>query len=105
MIKSMVNQDKLQITIDTKDLGPAQVRLIRSLNTAISEVLRTRREGELFEQSAEIFRIMASLIQMSRFIDENRQASTIPYDKQAIEFALDVLDQQINNSEVIKYDN
>ena len=99
-------EKKLNIEFDVSDLTPAQVRLIRSLNTVLAGLVTTDDEGEFFEASAELMRACASLIKQSKFTSEAAKTKkTIPYGDQALEYSIDTLQEQINNAKVVTYDN
>ncbi len=99
-------EKKLTIEFDISELTPAQVRLIRSLNTVLAGLVTTDDEGEFFEASAEMMRACASLIKQSKFTAEaTKSKNTIPYGDQALEYSIDTLQEQINNSKVVTYDN
>lgn len=97
-------KEKLFIEVDASELTPAQVRIMKTLNTLVSHVLTTENETEYFDGSAEVMRMCASLIKQARFIDEEKLAS-IPYAEQALEFSVDVLQDHITNMKVTNYDN
>ncbi len=95
----------ISIQLDTTELTPAQVRLIRSLNTIVSHVLTTDDESEFFEGSAECMRLCASLIKQSYFVQELKDQDNIPYADQAIEYSMDVLQDSLEGAQVVCYDN
>ena len=99
-------EKKLTVEFDITELTPAQVRLIRSLNTVLAGLVTTDDEGEFFEASAEMMRACASLIKQSKFTSEaSKQKKTIPYGDQALEYSIDTLQEQMSNAKVITYDN
>ena len=49
-------------------------------------------------------RLCASLIKHANFIDDMSE-SNIPYAQQALEFSIDILQDQVSTSKVINYDN
>ena len=55
----------LKLELDTTDLSPQQVRLIKSLTTMLHHVLVTENEEEYFEGSAEFMRMCASIIKQA----------------------------------------
>lgn len=97
--------DRLQITFDTSELTPSQVRLVRSINVMLKNVLISDQENEFFEGSAELMRLCAALIKQSRFTDDIMRASNIPYAEQALEYSVDALQDVISNARVVHYDN
>ncbi len=99
------NAEKLHIEIDTTELSPSQIRLVRSINVMLKNVLVSDHESEFFEGSAELMRLCAALIKQSRFSDDIMRSSPIPYAEQALEYSVDVLQDVISNARVVHYDN
>ena len=95
----------LSIEFNTEGMTPTQKRTIKSLNNLISEVSLTSDEKAFFENSAELLRLAASLIKMAKFTSEQRTENPIPYDDQVLEFSVEVLQEQIENSKVVSFDN
>ncbi len=95
----------ISIQLDSSELSPAQIRLIKSLNTIVAHVLTTDDESEFFEGSAECMRLCASLIKQSYFAQELKDQDQIPYADQAIEYSMDVLQDSLEGSSVVCYDN
>jgi hypothetical protein len=99
------NDSILNLQIDTSELSPAQVRLIKSLNSLLLGVITTDDEAEFFDDSAEAMRICASLIQQSHFTQQFNADKAIPYADQALEYSIDILQEQVSQSKVMVYDN
>ncbi|MFW5887363.1 MAG: hypothetical protein ACOCUH_01055 [Bacteriovoracia bacterium] len=97
-------QEKLTIDIDLDQLSPAQIRLIKSLNTMLAHILTTDQEGEFFEGSAEFMRMCASIIKQANFAD-NLKMNGIPYAEQALEYSMDSVNEYISKRNVVTYDN
>ncbi len=97
-----MSAQELTLKIDTTELTPSQVRLVRSLNLMIQHILTTDEESEFFESSAQVMKLCASLIKQSNF---SKDKKLIPYAEQALEFSMDILQDHISNSTVISYDN
>ncbi len=97
-------KEKLYIEIDATELSAAQMRALKTLNMLLNHNLTTESEGEFFDSSAEIMRVCASLIKQANFVSE-MDKSEIPYAQQALEFSMDVLQDQVSSSKVINYDN
>lgn len=95
----------LQLEIDTSEMTPAQVRLIKRMNTMLTHVLTATTEDKFFEGSAELMRVCASLIQQARFTDDQKCVSKIPYAEQALEYSMDILQEHMSVSKVVSYDN
>ena len=99
------NDSILNLQIDTSELTPNQVRLIKSLNSLLLGVITTDDEAEFFDDSAEAMRICASLIQQSDFTQQYNYNKAIPYADQAIEYSIDILQEQMSSRKVTIYDN
>lgn len=97
-------EKKDQIEIDTTELSEANKRLLKSLNNLLVHVLSTDTEQEYFDGSAEAIRIAASLIKQAKFV-EGFKADNIPYGEQVLEYSLDILQEHIEGSKVVSYDN
>ena len=95
---------KVTAEFDSKDLDPANVRLIKSLNTLLFQLLRTTEEAEFFNNSAEVLRMCAAIIQQSKFPTAHK-SDKVPYAHQALEFAMDLLQEQMLKAKIINYDN
>ncbi len=103
LMKELKKLHKLNLSIDTTNMKAEQIRLIRSINFLMSQALTTNNEGEFFESSAELMRLCASMIKLAHFANNNR--GDIPYAEQALEYSLEVLQDQISAADVLKYDN
>jgi hypothetical protein len=93
----------LTLDIHTEDLSKQQVRLVKTINTLLAHVLTTDQEDEYFESSSELLRVVATAIKKSNFSEENQKP--IEYGQQALEFCVDILNDQIYEGDLIKYDN
>ncbi len=103
--QTTVKDQMIKIEIDGSELTPAQVRLIRSINTMLAQVLVTENEEEYFEGSAEFMRMCAALIKQAHFTENLKGINNIPYAQQALEYSMDVLQEYVTNSKVVTYDN
>lgn len=104
MAVSKTYKDKVTIEIDTSEMTPAQVRLIKSLNHMLVHVIRAEEEGEFFDGSAEFMRMCASIIKQAKFPD-TWESDKIPYAEQALEYSMDIVQEFISNANVVTYDN
>ncbi|HLE12864.1 MAG: hypothetical protein A2504_13460 [Bdellovibrionales bacterium RIFOXYD12_FULL_39_22] len=95
----------LPIEIETQDLTPSQIRLIKSLNSMLLHVITTDEESEFFEGSAEFMRMCAALIKQARFAEHLKGVDDIPYAEQALEYSMDLLQENFLKSKIINYDN
>ena len=98
-------KNQITIDIDTRGLTPAQVRLIRSINTLLLHVVKTDDESEFFDGSAEFMRQCASLIKQSYFANELKGLEDISYAEQALEYSMDLLNECMEVAKVVQYDN
>ena len=103
--QSLAKDKMIRIEIDANELNPNQVRLIKSLNTLLAQVMVTENEEEYFEGSAEFMRMCAALIKQAHFTENLKDANNIPYAQQALEYSMDVLQDYVTASKVITYDN
>lgn len=94
-------QSGKSIEIDTSNFTPVQVRLVKSFNATLNQVLHPENEEEYFEASSALLRIAANLIKNSQF----KEVSHICNIEQALEYGVDQLADQIYNQEVNIYDN
>ena len=97
-------KEKITVELDASKLTPPQIRLIRSLNSTLYNVLTTADEGDFFDGSAEFMRLCASLIQQAQFTNQF-QTNNIPYADQALEYSVDILQEHMASSKVTVYDN
>lgn len=91
-------KSELTITLNTEDLTPEQVRIMRAMSALMTNVLAADEEGEYFEASAQLMKKAADLIRKSHFAKDNKQ---MPYGEQAVEYAVDFLNDALNGSEFI----
>jgi hypothetical protein len=93
-----------KLTIDTADLCPSQVRLIKTINTKLNMVATTKNEQEFFDASAELMKLMASLVQQANFHTKYTN-SEINYADQAVEFSIECVNEALQTRKIINYDN
>lgn len=96
------NKKELQVKMNTEDLNPTQIRLIKSINALMAHVIVSDDENEYFETSADLMKKVAELIKHSNFSENNK---TIEYGDQAIEFAIDFLHESMNGNKIHNIDN
>lgn len=100
-----IKSKKCFIEIDTTELSPSQVRLIKSINTMLTHVSTTDEENEFFDGSSDLMRMVSSLIKQANFSHFNSVDSEIPYADQAIEFSIDVVQDALERRKVVNWDN
>lgn len=99
------NSSVVKIEVDASELSPQQVRLVKTLNTMLAAIMVTESEEEYFEGSAELLRMCASIIKQAKFNEFSKGTNTIPYAQQALEYAVDILQEHMTASKVVSYDN
>jgi len=102
MSAEKIKDKVLFLEIDTTEMSEQQVRLIKSINSMLSHVLTTDQESEYFDGSSELLRLVASAVKKANFSNEE---GTIEYSKQALEFCVDILSEQVYEGDILKYDN
>ncbi|MES2849125.1 MAG: hypothetical protein V4685_08720, partial [Bacteroidota bacterium] len=66
-----------------EELSPAQIRLIKTINTLLVQVLTAPDEPEFFDGSAEFMRTCAGAIKQSNFTESLKSKDGISYADQA----------------------
>ena len=98
-------KSSITIEIDSTGLSPAHLRMIRTFNGLMVDLLSTKSETEYLNQSAEVLRICASLIQQASFIEQGKETCKIPYSEQVLEYSMDVLQEHMQKANVTNWDN
>lgn len=102
-MKSITPAAPLKLTVDTRDLTPTQVRIIKQAHTMLLQALTAEDEAEYFEAAAQLLKQSMQAIKHANFPVTQRDG--IPYDEQAIEYALDGLNEALNTNGHINLDN
>ncbi len=94
MLKSQspAHSTELVLKVETHDLSPLQVRLLRQAHTLMTHVLVAEDEQEYFEASAQLLKQAMLLVKNSSFPAGAKNA--IPYGEQAAEYALEMLNEE-----------
>lgn len=87
----------LIIKLNTEDLSPTQVRLVKTINAMMAHVLTCEEESEYFEASGELLRKFGELVKASHFAVQNTE---MDYGDQAVEFAVDFLNEEKNGHNI-----
>lgn len=95
-------KNELQLKLNTEELTPKQVRLIKAMHALIANVVTADDEGEYFETSAQLMKKAAELIKHSSFAENN---PTINYAEQAVEYAVDFLQDALDENNLGNIDN
>jgi hypothetical protein len=96
------NNKELLIKLSTEELNPTQVRLIKSMNALMAHLLTSDDEAEYFEGSAELLKKAAEVIKASHFTTQNTDMN---YGSQAVEFAVDYLNESLEENKIQSMDN
>jgi len=96
---------ELHISVDAQELTSQQKRLLKSVTTLLAHVMTTDEEGEYFDSSSELMKLLAGAIKQANFTSIWRDNAEIPYSTQALEFCLDNLTDEIQSDGIIRYDN
>ncbi len=89
----------LLLNLNTKNLKPEQIRLIKRINTVLHQVLKTQGQEDFFRSSAELLTLAASAINFSQFEKEQ------DFTREALGYALDTLEENIEHKKLIHYDH
>jgi len=88
---------ELNLKINTEELSPKQVRLLKTLHALIANVVVAEDEEEYFEMSAQLLKKTTEFIKHSSFAESNQ---VMNYGQQAIEFAVDFLNETIDDNSI-----
>ena len=105
MATTHLEQKSVKFEFDTTELNSSQIRLIKGICSMLNHTLTTDDEGEYFEGSAELMRMIASAVKQSNFTTEWNDDQTIPYSQQALEFCVDSIADQMYSNDIVKHDN
>lgn len=94
----------LNLKIDTFDLNNSQVRLLKHINTLLVHVLSAEDEAEYFEISAELIKQTATLIKTSNYLSGSAAQKNM-IAQQAVEYAIDFLNEKLSEENSILLDN
>lgn len=102
-MQSLSQKNKeLQLKLDTEGLSVTQVRLVKNIHALLAHVLVSEEESEYFETSAALLKKTAELIKEANFSAQNKQMA---YGDQAVEFAVDYLNEAIEDNKIANLDN
>ena len=95
-------EKELLLKLNVEDMTPVQVRLVKSINSLVAHILTAEDESEYFDASAELIRKAAELIKQADFAHQHKDMN---YGDQAVEFAVDFLNEVMNDNNVGNVDN
>ena len=93
---------ELVMKMDTHSLTPTQIRLVKTIHSLVAHVLAAEEESEYFEASAELFKKSAELVKHASFARDHKNMT---YGTQALEFAVDSLNECMDEDKVQNLDN
>lgn len=102
-MKTMTPAAPLKLTVDTRELTPTQLRLLKQTHSILLQALTAEDEAEYFEASSQLLKLSIQAIKHSSFPASKRDG--IAYDEQALEYALDSLNEALSNNGHINLDN
>jgi hypothetical protein len=91
-------EKELIIKLDTTEMTPSQIRLLKSINGLLVHVLTADDEAEYFDASAELLKKAADVIRVAQFAEKN---NSMGYGQQALEYAVDFLNETLNDKNLI----
>jgi hypothetical protein len=94
-MQDLTSKNEIHIKLDTEEMTPTQVRIVRAIHSLMSGLLTAEDESEYFELSAELMKRSAELIKHSSFNEKHKH---INYGEQAVEYAVDFLNERLDNS-------
>ena len=95
----------IQIKLDVSELSPAQVRLIKTMNTLLVQTLTAPDETEYFDGASELMKVCASAIKQSHFPETAKGMKSINYADQALEYSMDNLAENLSSTKIVNFDN
>jgi len=95
-------EKELVLKLNTENLNPTQVRLIKSMNALILQILTAEDESEYFELSASLVSKTAEIITHSDFINSKEHSHLA---SQALEFAIDFFYENLAKKNLGNIDN
>ncbi len=96
------NGKELLIKFNVEELTPTQVRLLKSVTSLLTNVLSSDDESEYFDMSAELMKKVAETIKHADFANQNKKMA---YGDQAVEFAIDFLNESLDQTKIQNMDN
>ncbi len=101
-MQDLKKEKELVIKLNIEAFTPTQVRLLKSVASLMTQVLSAEDESEYFEMSADLMKKTAETIKHADFANQNREMS---YGDQAVEFAVDFLNESMDNNKIHNIDN
>jgi hypothetical protein len=96
------NSKEILLKINAEELTPTQVRLLKSVTSLLSQVLTAEDETEYFDMSADLMKKVAETIKHADFAEKNK---SMAYGTQAVEFAIDFINETLDQNKLHNIDN
>lgn len=96
------SNQELVIKLSTEELSANQVRLLKSINSLMTHTLTADEEGEFFEASAQLMKQVATLINQSHYPKAHKSTD---YGTQAVEYAVDFINETLEEKSLHNVDN
>jgi hypothetical protein len=93
---------EIVLKINAEELTPTQVRLLKSVNSLLAHVLSSDEESEYFEASAELMKKVAETIKHAEYAQRNKK---MEYGTQAVEYAIDFINESLDQDKLHNIDN
>jgi len=92
--------------VNNNKLSEQQERNLKTITGLILNLSTTKNETEFFEQTQEVFKLLASVLKQSQFANQKQKdGSDIPYAQQSIEMATDWLHDHLYSKGLNNFDN
>lgn len=98
-------ESSTSLSADHPGLDKVQLRLLRSLQQLLPHLMTTEDENEFFESGRELLKLFALSLNQSNFEKKASRNKKFSYATQALEFALDHLEEDLKNSQTLILDN
>lgn len=104
-MKARLANQKMNLELNVSELKPSQIRLLKRINSLVANILATDDEKDFFESGSEAMKVIAQALKNSNFATEFTEGEEIPYGKQAIEYSLELLADEIHSETIVPLDN
>jgi hypothetical protein len=102
MNKLTSSSHELILKVETHDLSPMQIRLLKHAHTLLIHVLAADTEEEYFEASSQLLKQAAQVVKHANFAESNK--GKIAYGDQAVEYSVDSLNEAMDSG-LFNHDN
>jgi hypothetical protein len=84
---------EILLKVDTRDMSPAQVRVLKQIHSLLVHTMTAEDEAEFFEATAQLFKQTAAFVGQAHFAETH--TAPIAYGEQAVDYAIDFLRDQL----------